>query len=155
MNRGVSYSYDAKGRVIQKRRSGGVFGEDVTITTYNDLGDKASETAITVTNPDRDREYGLTEAGALIPSGEARPAQPPTVSEEKPSGAVDDVLLRPGTMSSGIWHVIPPFEAFELQVGRLRLGHNIILIIFCFGGLIPSPCGSDSSLRRNHSGRNM
>ena len=29
MNRGVSYSYDAKGRVIQKRRSGGVFGTPI------------------------------------------------------------------------------------------------------------------------------
>ena len=81
MNRSVSYSYDAQGRVIQKRRSGGVFGEDVTITTYNDLGDKASETTTIVANPDRDREYGITEALTLIPSGEARPAQPPTVSE--------------------------------------------------------------------------
>ena len=56
MNRSVSCSYDAKGRVIEKRTGGGVFGEDVTITTYNDLGDKASETTTTVTNPDRDRE---------------------------------------------------------------------------------------------------
>jgi hypothetical protein len=35
----------------------------VIITTYNDLGDKASETTTTVTNPDADREYGLTETG--------------------------------------------------------------------------------------------
>jgi hypothetical protein len=46
----------------------------VIITTYNDLGHKASETTTTVTNPDADREYGLTEAGALIPTREAGPA---------------------------------------------------------------------------------
>jgi hypothetical protein len=60
-----AHSYDAQGGVIEKRRSGGVFGEDLTITTYNDHGDKASETTTTVTNPDRDREYGITEAGTI------------------------------------------------------------------------------------------
>jgi hypothetical protein len=39
MNGSVSYSYDAQGRVIEKHRSGGVFGEEVLISTYNDLGD--------------------------------------------------------------------------------------------------------------------
>ena len=89
MNRSISYSYDAQGRVIEKRRTGGVFGEDVIITTYNDLGDRASETTTTVTNPDADREYGITEAGTLIPTGAARPAQPPTVSEAQYTYQVD------------------------------------------------------------------
>ena len=89
MNRSVSCSYHGPGRVIEKRRSGRVFGEDVIIPTYNDRGDKASETTSTVTNPDAGREYGLTEAGALIPTGEARPAQPPTVSEAQYAYQVD------------------------------------------------------------------
>lgn len=51
MNRSVSCSYRAPGRMIEKRRSGRVFGEDVIIPTYNDLSDKASETTTIVTNP--------------------------------------------------------------------------------------------------------
>jgi YD repeat-containing protein len=79
-NRGISYSYDAQGRVTERRKSGGAFGEEVTVTTYNDHGDKASERT-TIMNPEVGREYGLTEAGAMIPVGQAQPAQPPATYE--------------------------------------------------------------------------
>ena len=80
-NRINSYSYDPQGRVTERRRSGGPFGEEVTITTYNDHGDKASEKTTTLMNPEVGRQYSLSEAGAMIPVGQPNPAQPPSVYE--------------------------------------------------------------------------
>jgi len=80
-NRAISYSYDSDGRVSERHRSGGAFGEEVTITTYNDHGDKASERTTTVMNPEAGREYGLTDVGSMIPVGQPQPAQPPSIYE--------------------------------------------------------------------------
>ena len=76
----ISYSYDAQGRVTERHRSGGVLGDQVTITTYNDHGDKASERETTVMSPDTG-PWNLTEAGAFVPAGEPNPPQPPSSSE--------------------------------------------------------------------------
>ena len=80
-NRAISYAYDTDGRVSERHRSGGVFGEEVTITTYNDHGDKASERTTTVMNPEAGREYGLTDVGTMIPVGQPQTAQPATIYE--------------------------------------------------------------------------
>jgi YD repeat-containing protein len=80
-NRAISYAYDNEGRVSERHRSGGVFGEEVTITTYNDHGDKASERTTTVMKPEAGREYGLTDVGTMIPVGQPQPAEPPTIYE--------------------------------------------------------------------------
>jgi len=80
-NRAISYVYDDSGRVTERHRSGGVFGEEVTITTYNDQGDKASERTTKIMNPEVGREYSLTEAGTMIPAGQPQPAQPPSTYE--------------------------------------------------------------------------
>jgi hypothetical protein len=76
----LSYSYDAQGRVTERHRSGGVFGEQVTITTYNDHGDKASERETMVMRSDTG-PWNLTEAGAFVPTGKPNPPQPPLRSE--------------------------------------------------------------------------
>ncbi len=76
----ISYSYDAQGRVTERHRSGGVLGEQVTITAYNDHGDKASERETIVMRPDTG-PWSLTEAGAFVPSGSPNPPQPPLSSE--------------------------------------------------------------------------
>jgi hypothetical protein len=76
----ISYSYDAQSRVTERHRSGGVFGQLVTITTYNDRGDKASERETMVMRSDTG-PWNLTEAGALVPTGKPNPPQPPTSSE--------------------------------------------------------------------------
>ena len=78
----ISYSYDAQGRVTERHRSGGVFGEQVTVTTYNDHGDKASERQSMVMRSDTG-PWELTEAGAFIPSGEPNPPQRPQTSESQ------------------------------------------------------------------------
>jgi len=80
-NRGISYSYDELGRLKERRRSGGAFGEEVTVITYNEHGDKVSERTTTVMNPEVGREFRLTEAGTMIPVGQAQPAQPPATYE--------------------------------------------------------------------------
>lgn len=80
-NRAISYVYDDNGRVTERHRSGGAFGEEATITTYNDQGDKASERTTTVMNPEVGREYSLTEAGTMIPAWQPKPAQPPFTYE--------------------------------------------------------------------------
>lgn len=80
-NRAISYVYDDKDRVTERHRSGGVFADEVTITTYNDHGDKESERTTRIENPERGREYSLTEAGTMIPAGQPKPAQPPSIFE--------------------------------------------------------------------------
>jgi YD repeat-containing protein len=75
----ISYSYDAQGRVTERHRSGGV-GDQVTMTTLNDHGDKASERVTTVIRSDTG-PWNLTEAGAFIPAGRPHPPQPPLMSE--------------------------------------------------------------------------
>jgi len=79
-NTAISYSYDAQDRVTGRHRSGGFFGQQVTVTTYNDHGDKASERETTVMSPDTG-PWRLTDAGAFIPEGKQNPAQPPMTSE--------------------------------------------------------------------------
>jgi YD repeat-containing protein len=76
----ISYSYDAQGRVTERHRSGGVFDEQVTVTTYNDHGDKASERETVVIRSDTG-PWNLTEAGAFLPTGKPNPPVPPSNSE--------------------------------------------------------------------------
>ena len=76
----ISYSYDDQGRVTERHRSGGVFGEQATITTYNDHGDKSSERETMVMRPDTG-PWNLTEAGAFVPAGKPNPPLPPSSSE--------------------------------------------------------------------------
>lgn len=80
-NRVNSYSYDAQGRITERHRSGGPFGDEVTITKYNDHGDKASERTTTVMNPEAGRQYTVSEAGTMIPVGDPHPPEPPAVYE--------------------------------------------------------------------------
>jgi YD repeat-containing protein len=79
-NRANSYSYDAQGRVTERHRSGGPFGDEVTIIKYNDHGDNASERT-TVMNPEAGRQYTVSEAGTMIPVGQPQAPQPPAVYE--------------------------------------------------------------------------
>lgn len=80
-NRAISYQYDDNGRVNERHKTGGAF-EEVTVTTYNDRGDKASERTTTAMSPELGREYGLTKAGTIIPEAQPQPVpQPPSTYE--------------------------------------------------------------------------
>lgn len=81
-NRTYSYTYDEHGRVTERRRSGGMTGEQVAITKYNDYGNKASERTTTVMNRDTG-PWSVTETGAFIPAGKQNPPQPPSSSETR------------------------------------------------------------------------
>lgn len=110
----ISYAHDAHGRVTERHRNGGVFGEQVTLTTYNDHGNKASERETTVMSPDTG-PWNLTEAGAFVPAGKPNPPQPPLSSETQYAYQYDqygnwteqtivsrsqpDEAFRPGTVS--------------------------------------------------------
>lgn len=85
----ISYSYDNQGRVTEKRRKTGGIAEQVTVTTYNDHGDKASERETTVMNPDTG-PWNLTESGAFIPAGRQNPPQPSLTSETQYTYQYDD-----------------------------------------------------------------
>jgi hypothetical protein len=76
----ISYSYDAQGRVTERHRRGGVYGEQVTITAYNDHRDKSSERQTMVMRSDTG-PWNLTEAGAFVPTGNPNPPRPPLSSE--------------------------------------------------------------------------
>lgn len=79
-NRVYSYTYDGHGRVIERHRNDAVFGDEVTVTTYNDYGDKISERTTMIMNSEVGRQFSLTEAGAFIPFGDPK-AQSPTTYE--------------------------------------------------------------------------
>jgi YD repeat-containing protein len=112
-NRTYSYSYDEHGRVTDRRRSDGA-GEQVTITKYNEYGDKASERTTMVMSPEVGRQYSLTEAGTVLPVGQPQPPRPPSSSETQYTYQYDqygnwteqtivgrsqpDEALRPGTV---------------------------------------------------------
>jgi hypothetical protein len=98
----ISYSYDAQGRVTERHRSGGVFGEQATITMYNDHGDKSSEHETIVMSQDTG-PWNLTEAGAFIPTGKPNPSRPPSTCERQYAYQYDQygnwteqtILIRP------------------------------------------------------------
>jgi len=80
-NRVYTYSYDEQGRVTERHRTGGVIGDEVTITKYNEHGDKALERTTSIMSPLAGMQFSVTDAGAMIPDGPPPPVQPPTVYE--------------------------------------------------------------------------
>jgi YD repeat-containing protein len=80
-NRANFFTYDEKGRVTERHRRGGPFDDEVTITKYNDYGDKISELTTTTMNPEIGKQFSLTEAGAMLPVGESKPPEPPSTYE--------------------------------------------------------------------------
>ena len=88
-NRANFYTYDDKGRVIERHRQGGPFDDEVTVTKYNDSGDKTWESTTTSMNPAVGRVFSLTEAGAMIPDGNPNPPEPPSTYETQYSYEYD------------------------------------------------------------------
>ena len=75
-NQEASYKYDSEGRVIEKRITGGAFGDELTTIHYNDHGDIANEQTTTTPTPESSTEYGMDEAGHMSPVGKSKPPEP-------------------------------------------------------------------------------
>lgn len=108
-SRAITYSYDDQGRVTERHMSGGVLGQQVTVTTYNDHGDKASERETSVLSADTG-PWNLTEAGAFIPAGKPNPPHPPSTSETQYSYQYDSYG---NWIEQGISGRSQPDEAFR------------------------------------------
>ncbi len=76
----TSYKYDSHGRLIERRRSLGMAGDEITTVAYNDHNDKILERTASAESPDFGTEYGLEESGKMIPQKKS-PAPPPSLSE--------------------------------------------------------------------------
>ena len=77
-----AFQYDSQGRVIEKRLSGGVQGNVLTATTYNEHGDVSSEVNVAALKADVGTEYGMTEDGKMIPVSKGE-VPPPSQSENR------------------------------------------------------------------------
>jgi len=108
-NRANFYTYDEKGRVTERHRRGGPFDDEVTITKYNDYGDRVSELTTTTMNSEVGRTFSLTEAGAMIPAGESKPPEPPSVYEMQYTYQYDGYGNWTEQTMAGRSH---PYEAF-------------------------------------------
>lgn len=62
------YKYDSQGRVVEKHRTGGVMGNELTKTTYNDHGDVSDEVSVSTPTPDFRAEFGIDEHGNMVPT---------------------------------------------------------------------------------------
>ncbi|MCU1306955.1 MAG: hypothetical protein JWN45_1650 [Acidobacteriaceae bacterium] len=74
-----SYKYDSQGRMIEKRVTGGVFGDVVTNIHYNDRCDVNEEETIYTPTLEVSTEFGMDEAGNMIPVKSTGPGQSRTL----------------------------------------------------------------------------
>jgi YD repeat-containing protein len=77
-----AFKYDAQGRMIEKRSSGGVSGNLLIALNYNEHGDVSSEVMVATLMAGVGVEYGMTEDGKMIAQSEAKPGEP-TQSESR------------------------------------------------------------------------
>jgi hypothetical protein len=70
------YRYDSQGRVVEKHRTGGVFGDELTKITYNDHGDVSEEASVRIETPDWGTEFGMDEVGNMVPVSESKKPEP-------------------------------------------------------------------------------
>jgi hypothetical protein len=61
-----AYKYDAEGRVVEKHRTGGVMGDELTKIAYNDHGDVSDEVTVSTPTPDFRAEFGMDEHGNMV-----------------------------------------------------------------------------------------
>lgn len=83
-----AYKYDPQGRVIEKHRTGGVMGDELTKTAYNDHGDVSDEVTVSTPTPDFRAEFGIDEHGNMVPVTHPE-AQDPSQKETRYSYEYD------------------------------------------------------------------
>jgi YD repeat-containing protein len=62
-----AYKYDPQGRRIEKHLKGGIFGDEVTTTRYNEQGDVTEEDSARIPSPEMSTEFQMDDAGNMIP----------------------------------------------------------------------------------------
>ncbi|HWR36234.1 MAG TPA: hypothetical protein VN622_10230 [Clostridia bacterium] len=67
-----AYKYDAQGRVIEKRVTGGLLGNEVTMIRYNDGGDVSAEESNRTPTPEMNAAFGVDEAGNMAPVSKSK-----------------------------------------------------------------------------------
>jgi hypothetical protein len=78
----VTYKYDNQGRLIERRKSGNMIGDEITTFEYDKHGSKVLERTATAPSAAQGTEYGMTEAGQMVPTKQS-PATPPQTSETR------------------------------------------------------------------------
>jgi hypothetical protein len=76
----VTYKYDKQGRLTERRKSGNMIGDEITTFDYDQHGSKVLERTATARSAAQGTEFGLTEAGQMVPVKQS-PAAPPEISE--------------------------------------------------------------------------
>ena len=76
----TAFKYDDDGRLIERRRSLPVFGNEITTISYNEHGDVSLERTAQRQSQDMGIEYGLADDGKMVPTTKPN-VPPPTVSE--------------------------------------------------------------------------
>ena len=77
-----AFQYDSQGRVVEKRLTGGVFGNTLVATTYNEQGDVSTEVTVGTPMAGAGVVYGMTEDGKMVAESEEKPP-PPTQYESR------------------------------------------------------------------------
>jgi hypothetical protein len=75
----VTYKYDSHGGLTERRKSG-MIGNEITTFEYDQHGNKVVERKATTMPASQGMEYGMTDAGEMIPVKQS-PAAPPETSE--------------------------------------------------------------------------
>ena len=76
----TAFKYDDDGRLIERRRSLPVLGNEITTISYNEHGDVSLERTAQQQSEDMGVEYGLTDDGKMVPTTKPN-VPPPSVSE--------------------------------------------------------------------------
>ena len=76
----VTYKYDKQGRLTERRKSGNMIGDEITTFEYDQHGNKVLERKASAMSAALGTEYGMTDAGEMVPVKQS-PVAPPETSE--------------------------------------------------------------------------
>lgn len=82
------YKYDSEGRVVEKHRVGGAFGDELTRIAFNDHGDVSEEVTVLAMGPDFGTVYGVDDEGNVVPESKSE-VPGPTQNETRYSYEYD------------------------------------------------------------------
>jgi hypothetical protein len=71
-----AYKYDSQGCMVERHRTGGVYGDELTTTAYNGHGDVSDEVTIGMPMQDWGTEFGIDEDGNMIPVSQSKAPGP-------------------------------------------------------------------------------